>query len=900
PVRAVSFDLGTAKLVIGRSADASIQFSDGARWPGSSQPAFAIETSDGTHFAKSTKLSGDVLTVRFDNGAQSKWHVTSGRGFVWFHLTQLESAQPITRLRLFSLPAPIAARTSITLNGAALDGNFAAVMAVKPNVHAFNQHYGHSRADRPGCSHDFVQIAPGKVGGHAARFIATCNAQPQGWSMRGRQFAEPLDLTGCTGIRAWVHGDGKGEALKIQLYDGAGGYRDEYVQIDFNGWRQVTLTNHPVNTLRYDRVPTLNLYYNGLPANTTVTCLVDHIEALIQRDGTSRVVVLDDFENPTSPLWSSPIMNLCVETEKAHGIEPAAFGVLACREEDFLETVQRFEVAAGIPHPAPGGVWNKKSPWIKESYLFLTNFRESQFDEALALARRGGFKTILLGQESWCESTGHYDINRERFPDGLDGLKRIVRRFKDAGIHVGLHVLGASIYPPDSYLTPRPDPRLVKGASVLLAADVNATTNFVPVTTAPEGFPAEDGGYEGKGAVLQIGDELIQYTSRAMQAPFGFRDCRRGHLGTTPAVHKQGETVRHLVRSFGYHMFDMDTSLLDEVTTHFARVANACDIDMIYFDGSEWLQGEHWFYNARLHQAFYDKLANENMLLQASSFSHYSWHLLARSASADGHGDLKGYLDQRSGGFDLFAADGMPLDIGWYYGYDPTTTPDMFEYVLGATLGYDSSMSFQVSCDAAAKHPFTDEILDLIARYEKLRRSGRVPDSLKRRFRIDPALTSIKPGEAQPELQEKRHEYRLLEKDGNPFFQRVVYEPWHKIKDSSTNAANWLLRIKEGPARIGVQIHALPGAQIVDPYVELGGQRWTWQGKLTEGQFIFFWPGEPITSYGPGRKEPERTSVAPSFNLESGEYSVRFGSRSPIATPVRVRITLQLPDRRDF
>ena len=40
------------------------------------------------------------------------------------------------------------------------------------------------------------------------------------------------------------------------------------------------------------------------------------------------------------------------------------------------------------------------------------------------------------------------------------------------------------------------------------------------------------------------------------------------------------------------------------------------------------------------------------MLLQASSFSHYSWHILARSASADGHGDLKGYLDERSPGFD--------------------------------------------------------------------------------------------------------------------------------------------------------------------------------------------------------------------------------------------------------
>jgi len=801
---------------------------------------------------------------------------------------------------MFQLTAPSQARVYGTLNGAALDGNFAAVMAAQPNVRAFNRPPGGTRADRAGCSHEFVQAAPGRVGAHAACFTATCDARAGGWSMRGRNFAAPLDLTGCHALRAWVHGDGRGQALKIQLYDGAGGYRDNYIPIDFHGWRLVTLTNCPINSLRYDRINTLNFYYNGLPASTAVTCLVDHVEALLERDGATQVAVLEDFEDAASPLWSSPVMNLCVETEQTHGLEPAAFGVLACREADFLDTIERFEVAAGVPGPRPGGEWNKKSPWVKRSYLFLTNFRESQFEAALALARRGGFHLILLGQESWCRSTGHYDVNRERFPDGLDGLKRTVQRFKEAGFRVGLHFLGPSIYPPDSYLTPVPDPRLAKGATATLAADVNATTNFLSTAAAPTAFPAEDGGYEGQGTVLQVGDELIRYGSRALQSPFGFRDCRRGHLGTRPAAHHQGEPVRHLVRAYGYHMFDMDTSLLDEVTTHFARVANACDIDMIYFDGSERLQGEHWFYNARLHQAFYDKLANRDVLLQASSFSHYSWHLLARSASADGHGDLKGYLDQRSGGFDSLARDGMPLDIGWYYGYDATATPDLFEYVLGATLGYDSSMSFQVSCDAAAAHPFTWEILDLIARYERLRLSGRVPKAVKARLRIDPVLTAIKPGAAQPDLIEKRCEYRLLEEKGQPFFQRVIYGPWHEIKPGATNTAAWRVRVPDGPARVGVQLHALRGGPLVDPIVEVGGQRWTWPGTITNGQFLIFWPGEPVACHGPALKAPERGAVAPVVALPPGEYDTLFTARAPFTAPLRVRFTFQPAERIDL
>jgi hypothetical protein len=752
--------------------------------------------------------------------------------------------------------------------------------------------------------------------------------------------------------------------------------------------------------------------------------------------------------------------------------------------------MERFETAAGLPCPRPGGVWNKTSPWIKRSYFFLTDFRESQFDEALAIARRGGFHTILLGQESWSRGTGHYEIDRDRFPEGLDGLKRTFQRFKDAGFRVGLHFLGPSVYPPDPYLTPVPDRRLVHGAVATLAAGVDEKATTLPTAESPQGFPAEDGGYEGSGTVLQIGNALIWYGQRALDAPFGFRECRRGHLGTKPAAHAKGDRVTHLVRSYGYHMFDMDTTLLDEVAGHFARVANACGIDMIYFDGSERLQGDHWYYNGRLHKAFYDQLQNKDMLLQASSYSHFSWHILARSASADGHGDLKGYLDERSGWFTSFHRDWMPLDIGWYYGYDPSATPDMFEYILGATIGYDSSMSFQVSVSAAVRQPFTGEILDLIARYEKLRLSGRVPEEMRQRLRIDPGLAGEKKPEERAKLLDRRREYRLLGAAGKECFQRVVYGPWLPVPAATAHGAAaetqsvGSITVAEGVVRVGVQLQAqagpwlaagpsyrsrdalllesfddlapytrepqkrrdvpaiqpgeagavspgvtqrlelssadvregrrcavytaqstqaglggwsaigrtfdppldlswhkgigfwlrgdgkggsfklqlrdlagatdyyvtndyvgwryqqlprpakdpidyakvrsltfyyngLPGKttvvcsiddvkalpaldelSLIDPYVQVGGQRWTWRGTLSPGQFVFFWPGEPVVRYGLPLREPERLGeAAPEGKLPTGTHVVRFGCRGPAGLPSRVRITFQLPER---
>lgn len=807
-VVAASFDLGTATLTLDDDGTPGLTFADGTVWTAGGPSAFSIQEEGRVVAARSVHRDGDRLIVTFESGTTAEFSVAVQHGFAVFRLTNLSAKGTIERLRLFRLGLPPNAQRRPVLNAATHGPHFAAVLAGEPNVHAFLETSRSPRSDREGGRHEFVPSSEARAGRTAAKFTATSNSEPGGWSMRGRSFDAPLDLTGLRAIRAWVHGDGQGQALKFQLSDGRGGNRDTYLPIDFEGWRHVTLTEHPYDNLRYDHVTGLNFYYNGLPADRTVSCLIDKVEAIVERDGREQAIVLEDFEASDSPLWDETRSALCVETLSEYGIEPAAFAVLACPESEFLDVMPKLEVAAGLPSPRPGGVWNKRSPWVDRSYLFLTRFNESQIEEALDLARRGGFAMILLGQSSWADGTGHYAINRRNFPDGIDSLKRTVQRFHDEGFHVGLHFLGPSIYPPDPYLTPVPDPRLVKGATATLAGDVAADASTLPLEAAPTDFPAEDGGYRGDGAVLQIGDELIRYESLSTSPPFAFQNCRRGYLGTKATPHAKGAPIRHLKRSYGYHMYDMDTTLLDEVSQNFAAVADACEIDMIYFDGSERLQGDHWYYNARLHKAFYDQLANKDTLLQASSFSHYSWHLLARSASADGHGDLKGYLEERAPAFAHFERNGMPLDIGWYYGYDPESTLDQYEYVLGATIGYDSSMSFQVSVDAASEHPFTDDILNLISRYEQLRLSGRVPSEMRERLRIDPALVGSKVDDPNRPIAQRR-DYRLLDEAGKDVFQRVIYAPWQELT-SDEPEATWTLDVPD-QARAGFQVHLRTG-----------------------------------------------------------------------------------------
>lgn len=63
------------------------------------------------------------------------------------------------------------------------------------------------------------------------------------WTMRGRRFATPMDLTD-RGLGVWVDGDGSGAVLNLQLktdYIMHAAYSDHYIPLDFTGRRYVEL-----------------------------------------------------------------------------------------------------------------------------------------------------------------------------------------------------------------------------------------------------------------------------------------------------------------------------------------------------------------------------------------------------------------------------------------------------------------------------------------------------------------------------------------------------------------------------------------------------------------------------------------------------------------------------------
>jgi hypothetical protein len=109
--------------------------------------------------------------------------------------------------------------------------------------------------------------------------------------------------------------------------------------------------------------------------------------------------------------------------------------------------------------------------------------------------------------------------------------------------------------------------------------------------------------------------------------------------------------------------------------------------------------------------------------VQSSSHTHYTWHLMARQASADGFRDVKAYLDRRLPSFADCAANFMPLDLGWY-AVNERITLDDWEYICNKALGFGASVSIHTSRKALEAHPQTREILALIRDYEEARLSG--------------------------------------------------------------------------------------------------------------------------------------------------------------------------------
>jgi len=153
-----------------------------------------------------------------------------------------------------------------------------------------------------------MELRPGteqvKEGVPSATLTATnagAVSQTSAWAKVGKTFDPPLNLTDRQGLGLWVHGDGQGEILNVQLTSPEHISRavgDHYIPVDFTGWRYFELVEPEAERWQkftwpygwgysifrehvdYRQVATLSLWFNNLPPGKSVTCQVSAIHGL--------------------------------------------------------------------------------------------------------------------------------------------------------------------------------------------------------------------------------------------------------------------------------------------------------------------------------------------------------------------------------------------------------------------------------------------------------------------------------------------------------------------------------------------------------------------------------------------------------------------------------------------
>lgn len=435
------------------------------------------------------------------------------------------------------------------------------------------------------------------------------------------------------------------------------------------------------------------------------------------------------------------------------GVAGARAAIVGAPGGAIREILQEVVLREGLPSSPLGGPFALDAEENRGSYVFAA-VSEANVEEWIALAKKAGLAQIhLIG---WERSLGHYEPRPDLFPNGLEGLRAVVAKIHSAGLRAGMHTLTGGIARNDPFVTPIPDPRLAKDGRFTLAADVgagaghggggggrgdgrgggdDAADTVVPIVEPP-GDLETSWQYSGRSNVVQIGEELIQYTRLSKGPPHALEGCIRGAFGTRRAAHRKGAAVHHLFAIYGTFQPDETSTLVDDVAERIAHTFNACGFDMIYQDGAEGMPGGPYGW-ARMREAVFRRLRGR-VLVEASEWGYLSWPYHSRIGAYDHpNWGLKRFVDVHCADAEGYRASSLlACQLGWWAILGPGEDhrgelPDEVEYLCTKALAFDMPLSFQgIDVGRSPPNARQDEYLETIGRYERLRLARAVPEEV--------------------------------------------------------------------------------------------------------------------------------------------------------------------------
>ena len=416
--------------------------------------------------------------------------------------------------------------------------------------------------------------------------------------------------------------------------------------------------------------------------------------------------------------------------------------VAGAGREPFLAAMDAFERDFGLPR----GVRSRRDPRLNASIYWTSNVNPANLDEHLAMAKKGGFRMMLIYYTAMTKAhggyaqLGDYDWD-ESYPNGADDLKAVLDKIKAAGITPGFHTLQTHIGSKSRYVTPVADPRLNLSRRFTLARPVAAVgePGEIEVLENPV-----DASMCDKTRVLKFGGELFSYEAYTLEKPYRFTGVKRGYWATSPAYHPRGEIGGILdVSEFGAIScyIDQTTDLQDEVAEKIAKIYDV-GMEFCYFDGSEGVNPPCGVNVSLAQLRVTSRFAKPPIFTEGAAKSHFGWHLQAGANAFDVFPPeifkemiVKFPLAEAP----LMRKDMTRLDFGWWRLYLPGqnvklknvkpykevksvgTQMDMWEFGTSRAAAWDCPATIQMYPSVARMHPRIDDIMEVMRRWEDVR-----------------------------------------------------------------------------------------------------------------------------------------------------------------------------------
>ena len=449
-----------------------------------------------------------------------------------------------------------------------------------------------------------------------------------------------------------------------------------------------------------------------------------------------------------------------------------------------LETIGQIEIEEGLPYPEINGEWGKIARTASASYL-IVDFTENNLDEAIELTKKTGLKYLYHGGpfENW----GHFDLQKEAFPDNWESMKRCVEKAKKHGIYLGVHILSNFITTNDPYVSPIPDKRLAEVGASVLTKDIEEKVKEIFIEDPTFFNQMENNSLHA----VVVGGEIIRYAEVSDNEPWKLIDCARGAFGTTASAHKKGDEIGKLM-DHPYKTFLTNNELSEEMAKTIARLFNETGLRQISFDGLEgnWSTGMGQYGRQRFVKIWYDNLKPElqgKIINDASNPGHYFWHIYTRMNWGEPWyaGFRESQTQYRLNNQRLFRRNFMPGMLGWFRMTNETSLEDI-EWLLARAAGFDAGFALVTDPKTVRENGLGEKILSIINEWETARMSEVFSPEQKKEFeeiRNEYHLEKVEEGKWKfYPIENQIYTHDKKEKQpGEPVFSTFIYEnPYDK------------------------------------------------------------------------------------------------------------------------